>query len=176
MWCPQPVDTPWPAREGDMKQDVFDILLYLFENYMVDESELEHDRDSLQIELQDAGFRKHEISKAFDWLEGLSAIDYDGEVRRGDTQSFRIYSDEEMAKLDSDCRGFLLFLEQMGVLDQATREMVIDRVMALDNSDEVELDQLKWVILMVLFNQPGQEAAVAWMEDLVLDEMVAQIH
>jgi Smg protein len=159
-----------------MKQDVFDILLYLFENYMYEENELEHDRDSLQIELQDAGFRKHEISKAFDWLEGLGTIDYDGETKGSGTQSFRIYSDDEMAKLDSECRGFLLFLEQMGVLDQATREMVIDRVMALDNSDEVELDQLKWVILMVLFNQPGQEAAVAWMEDLVLDEVVAQIH
>ncbi len=159
-----------------MKQDVFDILLYLFENYMYEENELEHDRDSLQIELQDAGFRKHEIGKAFDWLEGLGAIDYDGEAKRGGTQSFRIYSDEEMVKLDSECRGFLLFLEQMGVLDQATREMVIDRVMALENSEEVELDQLKWVILMVLFNQPGQEAAVAWMEDLVMDEVVAQIH
>jgi len=159
-----------------MKQDVFDILLYLFENYMYDENELEHDRDSLQLELQDAGFRKHEISKAFDWLEGLGSIDYDGGLaKRSSPQSFRIYSDEETAKLDSDCRGFLLFLEQMGVLDHATRETVIDRVMALE-SDEVDLDQLKWVILMVLFNQPGQEAAVAWMEDLVLDEMVGQIH
>jgi Smg protein len=159
-----------------MKQDVFDILLYLFENYMYDEGELEHDRDSLQLELQDAGFRKHEISKAFDWLEGLGAVNYDGVMPlRGGQQSFRIFSGDEMAKLDSECRGFLLFLEQMGVLDHATREMVIDRVMALE-SDEVDLEQLKWVILMVLFNQPGQEAAVAWMEDLVLDEVVGQLH
>lgn len=159
-----------------MKQDVFDILLYLFENYMYEEQELEHDRDSLQIELQDAGFRKHEISKAFDWLEGLGSIDYDSvSALKGGQRSFRIYSDEETTKLDSECRGFLLFLEQMGVLDHATREMVIDRVMALD-SEEVDLEQLKWVILMVLFNQPGQEAAIAWMEDLVLDEMVGQLH
>lgn len=159
-----------------MKQDVFDILLYLFENYMYEENELEHDRDSLQLELQDAGFRRNEISKAFEWLEGLGTIEYDGASQPlGSQQSFRIFSDDEMAKLDSECRGFLLFLEQMGVLDHATREMVIDRVMALD-SEEVELEQLKWVILMVLFNQPGQEAAVAWMEDLVLDEMVGQLH
>ena len=159
-----------------MKQDVFDILLYLFENYMYEENELEHDRDTLQLELQDAGFRRNEISKAFEWLEGLSTIDYEGATPvQGGRQSFRIFSDDEMAKLDRECRGFLLFLEQMGVLDHATREMVIDRVMALD-SEEVELEQLKWVILMVLFNQPGQEAAVAWMEDLVLDEMVGQLH
>ncbi len=30
---------------------------------------LEHDRDSLQRELLDAGFRRNEIGKAFDWLE-----------------------------------------------------------------------------------------------------------
>ena len=43
------------------------------------------------------------------------------------------------------------------------REVVIDRAMALDQ-DEVDLDDLKWVVLMVLFNQPGAEAAFAWME------------
>jgi Smg protein len=158
-----------------MKQDVFEILIYLFENYMYDEGELEQDRDSLQQELMDAGFQRSEIGKAFDWLEGLTIAGSDGTQPSAPQQSFRIYGERESEKLDSECRGFILFLEQMGVLDHATREMVIDRVMALD-SDEVDLEQLKWVILMVLFNQPGQEAAVAWMEDLVLDEVVAQLH
>jgi Smg protein len=158
-----------------MKQDVFEILIYLFENYMYDEGELEQDRDSLQQELVEAGFQRTEIGKAFDWLESLSIAVGEGNLPNAPQQSFRIYSDRENVKLDADCRGFILFLEQMGVLDHATREMVIDRVMALE-SDEVDLDQLKWVILMVLFNQPGQEAAVAWMEDLVLDEVVAQLH
>ena len=63
----------------------------------------------------------------------------------------------------------------MGVLDHSTREMAIDRVMALEE-DEADLEQLKWVILMVLFNQPGREAAFAWMEDLVLDEMAGVLH
>ena len=166
---------PGPPREREMKQDVFEILIYLFENYMYDEGELEQDRDSLQQELLDAGFQRTEIGKAFDWLESLTVAGNDSAQPSMPQQSFRIYSERELEKLDADCRGFILFLEQMGVLDHATREMVIDRVMALE-SDEVDLDQLKWVILMVLFNQPGQEAAVAWMEDLVLDEVVAQLH
>ncbi len=166
---------PEPPREPQMKQDVFEILIYLFENYMYDEGELEQDRDSLQQELLDAGFQRTEIGKAFDWLESLTTAGSDSAQPSAPQQSFRIYSERELEKLDADCRGFILFLEQMGVLDHATREMVVDRVMALE-SDEVDLDQLKWVILMVLFNQPGQEAAVAWMEDLVLDEVVAQLH
>jgi Smg protein len=158
-----------------MKQDVFDILIYLFENYMYDDGELEQDQESLREELRQAGFRNSEIRKAFDWLEGLSALP-DQMLKENRTQhSIRLYSDRESERLDTECRGFILFLEQMGVLDHATREMVIDRVMALE-SDDVDLDQLKWVILMVLFNQPGYEAAVAWMEDLVLDEVPSLLH
>ncbi len=47
--------------------------------------------------------------------------------------------------------GVLLFLEQIQVLNLETREMVIERVLALDTA-EFELEDLKWVILMVLFN------------------------
>ena len=37
--------------------------------------------------------------------------------------------------------------------------------------DELDLDDLKWVVLMVLFNQPGSEAAYAWMEtQMFMDE------
>ena len=160
-----------------MKQDVFDILLYLFENYMYEEEgSLDQDRDSLRKELVDAGFRQSEIGKAFDWIEGLASMqEYPASYPLVNQTSVRIYSDEEQERLDCESRGFLLFLEQMGVLDHTTREMVVDRVMALD-SDESDLEQLKWVVLMVLFNQPGQEAAVAWMEDLVLDEMAGLLH
>ncbi len=81
--------------------------------------------------------------------------------------SYRIYVAPELAQLDVECRGFLLLLEQTGILDSETRELVIDRVMALE-TDGIDLHQLKWIILMVLFNQPGQEEAYAWLEDLVL--------
>ena len=43
-------------------------------------------------------------------------------------------------------------------------------------TDEFDLGQLKWVILMVLFNQPGEEAAYAWMEDLVFDSLTGYLH
>jgi Smg protein len=41
--------------------------------------------------------------------------------------------------------------------------------MALE-SELVDVEDLKWVLLMVLFNQPGQEEAVAWMENLMFPE------
>lgn len=159
-----------------MKQNVFDVLMYLFENYMNDDSEIDQDQDELKEVLLEAGFKQHEIRKAFDWLEGLAELQDDPPHHVTVTSSsIRVYSDQECEKINTECRGFLLFLEQMGVLDHTTREMAIDRVMALEEA-EVDLEQLKWVILMVLFNQPGREAAFAWMEDLVLDEMAGVLH
>jgi Smg protein len=53
--------------------------------------------------------------------------------------------------------------------------VVVERVLALEE-DEIDLEQLKWVVLMVLFYQPGREVAYAWMEDLVFEDMEAVIH
>ncbi|MHB8416035.1 MAG: DUF494 family protein, partial [Acidiferrobacteraceae bacterium] len=63
---------------------------------------------------------------------------------------------------------------QSGVLDPVTRELVLERVMALE-AEEIDLEQMKWVILMVLFNRPGQEQAYAWVEDLVFNEVQDQL-
>jgi len=61
------------------------------------------------------------------------------------------------------------------VLDASTREMVIDRVMEID-SNEFCLEDLKWVVLMVLFNVPGKEKAYAQMEDLLFEEPDGVLH
>jgi Smg protein len=147
-----------------MKETILDVLLYLFENYFYDDPDAVRDRDSLQAGLIQAGFSPSEVSKAFDWLDELARQRPSAEPSlvavRGPV---RIYADVEEVRLDAECRGFLMFLEHNGILDGVQRELVVDRVMALDQ-EEIDLDDLKWVVLMVLFNQPGQEAAFAWME------------
>jgi len=156
-----------------MKETVLDVLMYLFDNYMDADSDFSADEESLRMELVEAGFSEVEIDKAFLWLEGLS--EQQGVLPVALNRSLRIYIDNELERLNVECRGFLLFLEQIGVLDPTTRELVIDRVMALETND-IDLDQLKWVVLMVLFNQPGHEAALAWMEDMVFNETHGYLH
>lgn len=153
-----------------MKENMFDVLMYLFEHYYMDEeTELSPDRESLHSELLEAGFPSRDIKQAFDWLEDLAVQPH--QVQAPQTEnSLRIYSDGECERLDVESRGFLLFLEQMGILTPDARERVVDRAMALDTED-FDIGQLKWVVLMVLFNQPGAEAAYAWMEDLVFDSL-----
>lgn len=157
-----------------MKENVIDVLLYLFENYIDTEETIKPDKDTLELELERVGFQQLEVNKAFDWLESMTvATQFD--TSRQSLHSLRIYSEQELERLDVAARGYLLFLEQVEVLDTDTREIVIERVMALD-TDEIDLDQLKWIVLMVLFYQPGREVAYAWMEDLVFEDLEAVIH
>ena len=158
-----------------MKESILDVLLYLFEHYFTEDAPPPlGDRDSLTAsplfsELTQAGFCPEEIHKAFDWLDALAEQRPESRAPRTDGPT-RVYFGPELDKLDTECRGFLLFLEQRGVLDADQRELVLDRALALDQ-DELDLDDLKWVVLMVLFNQPGSEAAYAWMEtQMFLDE------
>ena len=157
---------------------MFDILMYLFENYIHSEAEVMVDHDQLTDELTRAGFHQDEIYKALAWLEKLAALqDNDAYpyLTRTVGKSVRIYTQEEMELLDTECRGFLMFLEQVNVLDFTTREMVIDRVMELD-TQYFSMDDLKWVVLMVLFNVPGKENAYSQMEDLIFDEQEGPLH
>lgn len=161
-----------------MKENVFDVLIYLFENYMNNGPDFDPDQESLTTELRQAGFRKGEITKAFTWLEGLSTLRETrdiSDVRSSTVGSFRYYTAVEQDRLDAECRGFLVLMENNGVLDAATRELVVDRVMALDPG-EITLEQLKWVILLVLFNQPGREHAYNLLEDLVFDKLQCHLH
>ena len=157
---------------------MFDVLMYLFETYIHTETDMRVDQDKLTRDLTDAGFEREDIFNALIWLEKLA--DYqEGLVEpmqlASDPLSVRIFTEEESPRLDASCRGFLLFLEQIQVLNLETREMVIERVMALDTA-EFELEELKWVILMVLFNLPGCENAYQQMEELLFETNEGMLH
>ncbi len=158
---------------------MFDILMYLFESFIQSESDLYVDQDQLTDELVRAGFHHDEIFKALAWLEKLTALQESEEnpyLNRVSTpDSVRVYTFMEEQILDVECRGFLMFLEQVKVLDSTTREMVLDRVMEIESSDFC-LEDLKWVILMVLFNVPGKEVAYAQMEELLFEQSDGTLH
>jgi Smg protein len=157
-----------------MKENTLDVLLYLFQNFMDGDIEIDPDRDFLENQLVDAGFQKYEIDKAFLWLDDLSTQQ---EKQRDvlHNGSFRVYIDEELSSLDLECRDFLLYLENMGVLTPENRELVIERVMALDSFD-FDIERLKWVILMVLFNQPEESSNYEWIENMVFDSSLESLH
>ena len=158
-----------------MKENVLDVLMYLFETYIDAEEEPEPDQNELRDELVRAGFADREIDRALDWLDGLTD-NQDIQIHNNQTShGTRIFAEVELERLDVDCRGFIMYLEQIGILSPPQREILIDRLLALESPD-IDVEQIKWVVLMVLFSQPGQELAYARMEDLVFEEDTGIVH
>jgi Smg protein len=130
---------------------MYDILVYVFENCQ--QAELAYDRERVVKKLSAAGFEDSDISEALHWLAGVMRTPQGAVQRLPESRhAFRAFAPRETAKLDSQCRGFLLTLEQSGILDMQTRELVIERALAAAG-DSLSLDQLKLVVLMVLWNQ-----------------------
>ena len=158
-----------------MQENVLDVLMYLFETYIDADEEPQPDQNELRDELSRAGFGDTEIDRALEWLDGLAenhdGLTYNRQTRHGT----RIYNDVEQTRLDTGSRGFITYLEQIGILSPPQREILIDRLLALETPD-IKVEQIKWVVLMVLFSQPGQELAYARMEDLVFEDSAGALH
>jgi len=155
---------------------MFEILMYLFENYMENSVALSVDQDTVITELQQAGFSRSEIGRALDWLEGLSKVQATIQSGPASTMyALRHYAPEECELLGLKGRGFLLYMEQLGILDPMTREIVIDRLTALD-AREIDLGRIKWVVLIALFNQPDKKSALSLLQDMILSDAFDVLH
>lgn len=144
---------------------MFDILVYLFENFF--HADAYPEPEQLALKLSAAGFEDEEISEALQWLDGLQEAGTESlPAIAANNDSVRCYSSEEIAKLDTDCRGFLAFLEGAGVLNPLTRELILERAMALSDHT-VSLSKLKIIVLMVLWKQHQA------MDTLILEELLS---
>lgn len=142
---------------------MFDILVYLFENYVHPGACPESDQ--LARKLSAAGFEDEEISEALTWLSGLRQIATEPLVSLPGNDSVRIFAPEEEAFLDVESRGFLAFLESAGVLDATMRELIVERALALEGFS-LNLYRFKVIVLIVLWQQDCP------LDTLILDELL----
>lgn len=143
---------------------MFEVLVYLFENYY--QSENYPDQDTLARKLTAAGFENDEITEALDWLNGLVGPGEDPSYEHIDAPgTFRAFAQGELAKLSPESRGFLIFLESARVLSPGLRELIVDKAMAVEE-DVVELEKFKVIVLMVLWTRRGD------VDTLMLDELL----
>ena len=156
-----------------IKQSVVDVLMFLFEEYLGDSNEAMDERNDMQVRLEEVGFQHQEIDQAFNWLEDLATLQDISDYVPARTDSIRIFSDAEKNILDDESIGFLIYLEQSNILTPMTRELVLDRIMALGHM--LDIEQFKWIVMIVLHTHPGEENAFAWMEGLVFNEVVDYI-
>jgi Smg protein len=143
---------------------MFDVLVYLYENYWRPDACPEHRQ--LSRKLSAVGFENEEIEDALSWLTGLAtaAESHGGEQS---TLGLRVYSAAEQDHLGEASIGFVSFLESAGVLRPPMREMVVDRAMAIPASP-LPLEDLKIIVLMVFWSL-GEEP-----DALILDELFVE--
>ena len=140
---------------------MFDVLVYLYENYWRPDACPDHDQ--LTRKLSSVGFESGEIQEALLWLDGVAAAAQSHVGEQG-AFSVRVYSAAEQEHLGEASIGFISFLESAGVLPPPMREMVIDRAMAA-GGNPLDLDDMKIIILMVFWSL-GEEP-----DALILDEL-----
>jgi len=158
-----------------MKETIFDVLVYLFENYIDAGDEPAIETGDLKTELLEAGFTGSYVDRAFDWMDELSSMPSEAVDSYTEQKSVRIYSPEERQRFDIDAQGFLMFLEQAGIVDKMRRELIIDRAMALGDTI-ISVEHIKWVTLIVLFSQSGMETNFSQMEELVYGDIPFLLH
>jgi Smg protein len=147
-----------------MNENLLDVLLYLFENFSLTDAE---SMRNVRADLDDAGFFPDEIDDAFAWIRATQPQGRE-RICAPTADAIRVYTDSELGILDAQCRGMIARLERAGVLSAQSREIVIDRMVALaaDETEGADIEQLKWVVMMVL-SSTGQEHAHARTEAVV---------
>jgi Smg protein len=151
---------------------MFDILIFLFENYF--DAGSYPDPDKLAVKLSAAGFEEDEISQAVIWLSDLrqlSLVEYPTTINH---TGLRIFTQYELDRISVDALRFLSFWEHNKIISSVDREMIIDRALALGRKN-LALDNIKLIALMVLWNQ-HEDLDPLIIEDLLTPANSAQIH
>lgn len=140
---------------------MYDILVYLLQNCQ--RNDLARNDERVARKLSAAGFEPSDISEALGWLAAVVRSPQRALLEIPDSgPAFRAYATRELAKLDSRCRGLLLYFEQNAILTPQTRELVLERALAA-GGETLTLEQLKLIVLMVL-----------WAEQSVASRLIAQ--
>jgi Smg protein len=152
---------------------VFDVLVYLYENYGA--LHACPDPDSLSRKLTAAGFDDEEISEALSWLQGLQLVTQQSvAVGPESARSFRVFAKVESERLGIESIGFLSFLEHAGQLTPTQREIVIERALAIEDTP-IPLAMTKVIVLMVLWSQQA-DIDVLLLEELLHDGSERDLH
>ncbi len=150
---------------------MFDILYYLFESYATS-SRFPQPKEIVDILLEE-GFDESDVSEAMEWLAGMSrAVEVDISGCHPSQNAFRFYPEEERRRFHSTCFPFLAFMERIGALDAPSREIVIERALAL-KTGMISVSRLKLITLMLLW-QRRQPLSPLLVEELLTDRKSRQ--
>jgi Smg protein len=146
---------------------MFEILMYLFQNYFDADSYPEPDKMSRKLSA--AGFEGEDISEALTWLSALQEQGSDSYPEQLEHSGLRHFAELELRRISPEARQYLFFAEQQRIISVVEREMILDRAVALQQ-DNIGADKLKLIMLMVLWNRHDN------LDPLLIEELISPLH
>lgn len=139
------------------------VLAFLFENFLHRPIDLQANFEQIARELPQVGFDVEEVDGAMDWLdETLKSQNFDL-IPLKESDSFRAFTQLEIAKIEPEARGVIYTLESNGLITSSIRELLIDRAMAL-RIHSVGKKEMQWVLLFVMMNTHARKEIIEWIE------------
>lgn len=133
-----------------MKNNVLQLISYLFNSHKkLNNLTVENLNDSI-AKFGEIGFDKKTIMDAAEWINNLIKLQTT-KINFAKENSWRVFSPDEIAKLNTECRDYILLLDQTKILTPKTREIVIDQLMLL--KQPITITEVKIVVLLVLTNK-----------------------
>jgi len=157
---------------------MFEVLVYMFENYI--DTHFRPDDNTLSSELFAAGFDEQDIDGAFNWFNQLERMaDQPDIYEKAHTVSTRIFTNDELKKINGESIGFVLFLVNAKILNTAQRELVLELAMNLPQP-EISIEEMRWIVLMTTWGAsksgPNKTKDYLFIEDALLNKQKPTLH
>lgn len=148
-----------------------DILMYMFQNYLDQNADVSGMATEVFDDMESKGFHPDQICDALNWFNILHQMQDHANTNADhwERPATRMFTEDESRKISAKARGFLFKMEQDGIVDNISRELIIDRLMALEDQ-YVGLVEIRWVTLIVLFAQKNRKQQLDILQSLVLNE------
>ncbi len=133
-----------------MHERIVEIIVYLV-------NEMRNNKALGEIDvkaLEEGGYTQAEIGAAFSWLfEKLAVSDQIGpRVERQVERSYRILHDVERMIITPEAQGYLIQLRELGILNDAMVETVIDRAM-MSGYMNIGLEETRVIVASLVFEK-----------------------
>ncbi len=152
---------------------MFEVLVFMFENYFVHHAQ--PNSDVMAQELSAAGFDSADIVGAFDWFQKMQSILTQTEMLYTHPySSFRMFTQAELNKINTESLSFVLFMQQANVINGVERDLIIDRAMALPVA-EISIEEMRWITMIALWNE-GREKDYLFVEDALFNPRGMTLH
>jgi len=157
---------------------MFEVLVYMFENYI--DTQFRPPDNTLSKELFAAGFDQDDINGAFDWFNQLESMtDKPESFQMADSANTRIFTDIELKKISSESIAFILFLVQANILNTSQRELVLELAMNVPQA-EIRIEEMRWIVLMTTWGAsksgPDKTKEYLFIEDILLNKQKPTQH